>query len=61
MTRPGEKVTSSALWVISIQDGMPSGRQLTNSGAGRPAFSSLNMRVICAAALGVHGGGLVVS
>src|SRR6266851_3294236 len=58
VTRPGVKSNSMALWVTSIQDGMASGRQFTKIGGGRPAFSSANIFSICAAAFGVHGGGL---
>src|SRR5713101_1251588 len=50
-----------ALWVTSIHDGMASGRQFTKIGGGRPAFSSTNIFSICAAAFGVHGGGLVLT
>ncbi len=47
-----------ALWLISIQLGMASGRQLTNRPLGRPACSSAARRAASLAALGVHGVGL---
>src|SRR5262245_46438249 len=61
VTRPGVNRNSSALCEISIQDGMPSGRQSTHRGAGLPAFSSANILAIFAAAFGVHGSGLVLT
>src|SRR4029077_11742636 len=60
VTRPGVNRNSIALWVTSIHDGIASGRHSTKIGGGRAAFSSANMCSICAAALGVHGGGLVL-
>src|SRR6516165_3260313 len=39
---------------------MPSGRQLTNSGRGRPALSSATIFATSAAAVGFHGGGFVL-
>src|SRR4051812_20409306 len=57
VTRPGVNKNSRALWVISIQLGMDSGRQFTNSPLGSPAFSAATSLAICAAAAGFQGTG----
>jgi len=59
VTLPGVNNISIALCVTSIHAGIASGRQFTNKGGGRPAFSSAYWNSICAAALAFHGGGLV--
>src|SRR5258705_1484770 len=57
VTRPGVNRTSIELCVISIQDGIPSGRQSTNNGGGRLAFASCSCHAISLATVGVHGVG----
>src|SRR5882762_516137 len=61
VTRPGVKRISIALWVTSIHAGIASGRQFTNSGGGRPAFSSASWCATSAAAFAFHGGMLVLA
>src|SRR5438477_8884189 len=59
VTRPGVKRISIALWVTSIHAGIASGRQLTKSGGGLPAFSSAIWCFTNAAAFSFHGGMLI--
>src|SRR2546428_1465386 len=61
LTRPGVKRISVALGVTSIHAGIASGRQFTNSGGGRPAFSSASWCATSAAAFAFHGGMLVLA
>jgi len=61
VTRPGVKRISIALCVTSIHAGIASGRQFTNSGGGRPAFSSASWCATSAAAFAFHGGMLVLA
>jgi hypothetical protein len=59
VTRPGVNKISSALCVISIQLGMPSGKQPKKISRGRPAFSSANICWTSLAAFPFQGGGLL--
>src|SRR5258706_3735046 len=61
VTRPGVNRISIVLCVTSIHAGIASGRQFTNRGGGRPAFSSANWNLITSAALEFHGGILVLT
>src|SRR5450631_1391891 len=59
--RPGVVRSSNALCVISIQLGMPCGRQRLRTRKGRPAFSSAIMCWICGRTSGFQGGTFAVS
>src|SRR5258708_17547195 len=58
--RPGVVRSANALCVISIQLGMPCGRQWLRTRKGRPAFSSATMCWICARTAGFPGGAFSV-
>src|SRR4029077_15129198 len=59
--RPGVIKSSNALWVISIQLGMPCGRQWLRTRKGRPAFSSEIICWICGRISGFQGGIFTIS